>query len=183
MGGSSTKKRSHPDFALSGKRQRPSKKQKKVPQYNSDSEEDLDNTVVDDISSRSGSSSESEEENPSFNPATRRIQKPNPKDSVKVSEDESGEENGSGAESDDDIDIDDEVAEFTDSDAETSQAGSRRQKSKRNDPGAFATSLQKILSTVRQKLPRWLSGTTCYSRGSYRNSRTLKRPMLFCLAA
>ncbi|KAI0397097.1 Rrp15p-domain-containing protein [Xylariaceae sp. FL0594] len=149
MGVPSTKKRSRPDFASGSKKQRPNKKQRQVLQYNSDSEEDLDTAFVDDVAARSGSGSDSEEERRPFNPATRkRMQQPEPKKkSETVSEDESGEGEGAGAESDDDIDIDDEVAEFSDSDDETSQAGSRRQKSKRNDPGAFATSLQKILST------------------------------------
>ncbi|KAI3317191.1 Rrp15p-domain-containing protein [Xylariaceae sp. AK1471] len=157
MAGPSTKKRSHPDSAPTGKRQKPNKKQRRILQYNSDSEEDLDNAFVDDVGGISGSEVDSDGETPAFNPATRkRMQQPEPpkakKNSKKssTSEDKSDNQDGAGTESDDDDDnfnVGDEADDSTDSEGETSNFGSRRPKSKRNDPGAFATSLQKILST------------------------------------
>jgi hypothetical protein len=164
MAGPSTKKRSHADSSASGKRQKPNKKQRRVLQYNSDSEEDLDNAFVDDVGRLSGSEAESDGERPAFNPATRkRMQQPEPTKAKKspkkqnsIPEDKSDNQDGAGAESDDDdgddnFDVDDneEGDEVTDSEGETSNLAIRRPKSKRNDPDAFATSLQKILSTVR----------------------------------
>ncbi|KAF2964203.1 hypothetical protein GQX73_g9378 [Xylaria multiplex] len=148
MAGASTKKRSHTDSAAAGKLQRPKKKQKKVPQYHSDSEEDIDNALVDDIASLSGSDIESEPEvdAPAVKPARRNKGKNSKKH---VDEEESDSQDAAGAESDDNVDDeeDDEDDDFTNSEGETSNFGSKRPKSKRNDPNAFATSLQKILST------------------------------------
>jgi hypothetical protein len=84
-----------------------------------------------------------------------------PKDNLSEDEsdksDKSDNHDGASAESDDDVDVDDEVEfeddddddDFTGSEDGISNIGSKRPKSKRNDPDAFATSLQKILSTVR----------------------------------
>ncbi|KAI0448627.1 Rrp15p-domain-containing protein [Xylaria acuta] len=141
------KKRSYADSATPGKLQRPTKKQKKVPQYHSDSEEDLDNALVDDIASLSGSEidSDSDADTPAaFTPARRNKEPRTATKKLKrnTSDTESDrQEDGVGAGSDDDED------EFTNSEGEISNIGSRRTKSKRNDPDAFATSLQKILST------------------------------------
>ncbi|KAI0185065.1 Rrp15p-domain-containing protein [Xylaria flabelliformis] len=148
MAGPPTKKRSHADSAAAGKLQRPKKKQKKVPQYHSDSEEDLDldNALVDDITSLSGSEtgSDSDADTPAFTPAKRNQKTKTAKKHTADDDESDSQENGAGAESDDDVEDDDE---FANSEGETSNFGSKRTKSKRNDPGAFATSLQKILST------------------------------------
>lgn len=151
MAGTSTKKRSHADSAAAGKFQRPKKKQRKFAQYHSDSEEDLDNALVDDVASLSDSEigSEPDADTPASTSARRKKGPTTARKNAKnADEDESdSQEDGAGAESNDDID--DEEDEFTHSEDETSNIGSKRPKSKRNDPGAFATSLQKILSTVR----------------------------------
>ncbi|KAI1348367.1 Rrp15p-domain-containing protein [Xylaria sp. FL0043] len=150
MSGASAKKRSHADSAAAAKLQRPKKKQKKVPQYHSDSEEDLDNALVDDIASLSGSEldSESDAEISSSMPARRNKGKGSKKS---LADDDSGSQDGAGVESEDDSNSDgideEEGDDFTNSEGETSNIGSKRPKSKRNDPNAFATSLHKILST------------------------------------
>ncbi|KAI1272228.1 Rrp15p-domain-containing protein [Xylaria sp. FL0933] len=151
MSGASAKKRSHADSAAAAKLQRPKKKQKKVPQYHSDSEGDLDNALVDDIASLSGSEldSESDAEISELTPARRNKGK-SPKKSL--ADDDADSQDGAGAESEDDsnsdgVDEEEEGDDFTNSEGETSNIGSKRPKSKRNDPNAFATSLHKILST------------------------------------
>ncbi|KAI0407398.1 Rrp15p-domain-containing protein [Xylaria palmicola] len=142
-------KRSHVDSAAAGRLQRPKKKQRKVPQYHSDSDDDLDNALVDDIASLSGSGAGSDEDSdadrPAFTPAARKkkpakARKNATADAAEPGSD--GESDGAGAASDDDED-DDSI----NSETEIANAGSKRTKSKRNDPDAFATSLQKILST------------------------------------
>ncbi|KAI1421265.1 Rrp15p-domain-containing protein [Xylaria sp. FL1777] len=141
MAGASTKKRSHVDSTAAGRLQ---KKQRKALQYHSDSEEDLDNALVDDIASLSGSDMDSESDaDPPASTLARRNKRRDSRD---------GAGTGADAESDDDDDDDDDDQEdeedaFTNSEGETSNTGSKRPKSKRNDPNAFATSLQKILST------------------------------------
>ncbi|KAI1128611.1 Rrp15p-domain-containing protein [Nemania abortiva] len=153
MPGASTKKRSHAASAAAGKLQRPKKKQKKVPQYHSDSDEDLDNALVDDVASLSGSEigSGSDADTPAFTPARKNkgptTARKNAKKNAGGDESDS-QEDGAGAESDEDVvDDDEDDDEFTHSEDESSNIASKRPKSKRNDPGAFATSLQKILST------------------------------------
>ncbi|KAK5630915.1 hypothetical protein RRF57_006630 [Xylaria bambusicola] len=143
MAGASTKKRSHADSAAVGKLQRPKKKQKKrlgrrprqcprrrhslAIRLNIDSESDADMPIS----------------------KTARINKgKNPKQSL--AEDDSDSQGGAhsndndGGKDSEDIDEEDD---FTNSEGEISNIGSKRTKSKRNDPNAFATSLQKILST------------------------------------
>ncbi|KAI2633969.1 Rrp15p-domain-containing protein [Xylaria nigripes] len=159
MAGASVKKRSHADSAAAAKLQRPKKKQKKVPQYQSDSEEDLENALVDDIASLSDSDSQSDSD---ADMSVRRNKQPTTKKSLEtekkkkkkkkknVDKSESESEDGAGAESEDDDDDeegDGEDDDFTNSEGETSNLGSKKPKSKRNDPNAFATSLQKIIST------------------------------------
>ncbi|KAH8156466.1 hypothetical protein CIB48_g11780 [Xylaria polymorpha] len=149
MAGPPTKKRSHADSAAAGKLQRPKKKQKKVPQYHSDSDEDLDNALVDDIASFSGSeiASDSDADAPAFTPVRKNREPKTVKKSPKKNtgdDDSDSQEDGAGAGSDHDEDDEDE---FTTSEGDISNIGSKRTKSKRNDPDAFATSLQKILST------------------------------------
>lgn len=155
MAGAYTKKRSHADSTATGQMQRPKKKQRKASQYHSDSEEDLDNALVDDLASLpdTDGDSGSEADTPSFTLAKKTKEPAKAKSTKrKLDEDESGSEGGdAGAGSDSDIvngggeEEDDD--EFANSEEETLELGSKRQKSKRNDPGAFATSLQKILST------------------------------------
>ncbi|KAI1751627.1 Rrp15p-domain-containing protein [Xylaria castorea] len=150
MTGPPAKKRSHADSAAAGKLQRPKKKQKKVPRYHSDSEEDLDNALVDDIGSLSGSEtgSGSDADTPAFTPARKKKKGPKiARDTAKKNtndEESDSQGDGAGARSEDDDEDDDE---FANSEGEISNTGFKRTKSKRNDPGAFATSLQKILST------------------------------------
>lgn len=199
MAGASTKKRSHADSAAAGKLQRPNKKQRKVLQYNSDSEEDLDNAVVDDIASLSGSESGSDSDVGAPAHSLARKSK-GPKSTGKSAKKNLGRKDerdsqadGAGAESDnddedkdeedhDDDEVDDEDDEFTNSEGETSNiGGSRRPKSKRNNPDAFATSLQKILSTVRRRTGAFGDSNSMLINCGRRNfpipkSRTLSYP-------
>ncbi|KAI0965248.1 Rrp15p-domain-containing protein [Xylaria arbuscula] len=155
MAAAPTKKRSHADSVAAGKLQRPKKKQKKVPQYHSDSEEDLDNAIVGDIMSLSGSEIHSESDD--HTSALERSRIKNGSNSTRsAGKDELDSQHGVGAESgddNDDGDLDDEEDgeeeedAFTNSEDETLNTASKRPKSKRNDPNAFATSLQKILAT------------------------------------
>lgn len=184
MAGASTKKRSHADSAAAGKPQRPQKKQKKVPRYQSDSEEDLDNALVDDIASLSGSDidSESDADAPALTPAARSRGKSSKK-SLGEGESDSQDGASAAAESDDnDDDTAGEEDEFTSSEGEASNIGSKRPKSKRNDPDAFATSLQKILSTVSRHLDIHLDNSLLI-HCPHRNFPVLKGPTLFCPAA
>jgi hypothetical protein len=146
MADSVTKKRAHTDVAKS-KAPRPSKKQRKLLAYHSDSdeveagedfqpvnlldsdEEDLENVLVDDgatSGSESGSGSDLETEKIAPQPKTT---KPRSKAVAKDAP-------SSADDSEDDSDDYDEAL-----------GASQRHKSKRNDPEAFATSLTKILST------------------------------------
>ncbi|EOO00236.1 putative duf1665 domain protein [Phaeoacremonium minimum UCRPA7] len=144
MAGTTFKKRTRDDAPRS-KAARPSKKQKKLYQYHSDSEEDaadnddegdfqavnlldsdedLENAEVDDGASSAPSSSDSEADNdaPTSNFKAR---------DAPLSDDGSDADSYSG-----------------DSDEDGEGGGARKKtKSKRNDPTAFATSLSKILST------------------------------------
>lgn len=195
MAGPNAKKRSHQDYTLKGrmKAQRPLKKHKKQKHYHSDSEDDaeendkggkgfkpvdlmdseddLDNAVVDDGASSSNSASDSEsgqsdsegddDETSTRDKLTKRkagSTKAQPKAKKAKQEDKKDEEESDSDDDDqeeenDEFDID---AAADDSDAEDDEedddtlSGSKKPKSKRNDPGAFATSLSKILST---KLP------------------------------
>lgn len=161
MAGAYTKKRSHADSTATGRMQRPNKKQRKASQYHSDSEEDLDNALVDDLASLSGTDGDSgsEADTSSFALAKKTKEPTKAKKGAKrkldEDEDESDSEGGDvGVGSDSDVvnggeqEQEEDDDEFANSEGETSNFGSKRQKSKRNDPGAFATSLQKILSTV-----------------------------------
>ncbi|KAI1414404.1 Rrp15p-domain-containing protein [Hypoxylon sp. FL1857] len=163
MAGPNSKKRNRQDFPLKSKSQRPNKKQKKVPQYHSDSDEegsnpefrpvnlldsddeDLDNIAVDDVPSGSdsetGSDSDTDVDVPRASKNTRKQQKaPNKKFARDAPSDQS-----SGEELEDEEDDDEEEEEGTDSDGDRSTT--KKSKSKRNDPDAFATSMSKILST------------------------------------
>ncbi|RYC65681.1 hypothetical protein CHU98_g502 [Xylaria longipes] len=155
MAGPPAKKRSHADSAGAGKLQRPKKKQKKVPQYHSDSDEDLDNALVDDIASLSGSEIDSDSDTGTavFKPTTRNKEPEKTKNAKKNTGHDEPDSQEDGAESDQDEDNEDED-EFTNSEGEISNIGSKRTRSKRNDPDAFATSLQKILSTSDAILSR-----------------------------
>ncbi|KAI1435932.1 Rrp15p-domain-containing protein [Xylaria sp. CBS 124048] len=154
MAGASTKKRSHADSATAGKLQRPKKKQKKALQYHSDSgeEEDLDNAVVDDVPSGSDADSDVSDSDADV-PArvtkksvTAEKSSDKRKKPVEDGPDSEGVENDEGNDEDEEEGDDDD--EYTNSEGEMSNSGaSQRSKSKRNDPSAFATSLQKIIST------------------------------------
>ena len=128
-------------------------------------EEDLENVQVDDVAtsdseSRSGSDYDSASDRPA-SPARAKKSKTTPGSKSHTGEkargapstDNPSGERGNGSDQDsldpEDDDYDDELslsADGEDEDANTTTA-SRQTKSKRNDPGAFASSLSKILST------------------------------------
>ncbi|KAI2629262.1 Rrp15p-domain-containing protein [Hypomontagnella submonticulosa] len=166
MAGLNSKKRNHQDISSKAKQQRPKKKQKKVPEYHSDSdeegtnpefrpvnlldsdEEDLDNIAVDDVPSGSDSDSNSDSGSdvdtaPAKKP-TPKQKKPTTKFARDAPSDKSSDEESGDNEDEDDEDEDEEGV-GSDGDQSTSQP--RKSKSKRNDPDAFATSMTKILST------------------------------------
>ncbi|KAI0844580.1 Rrp15p-domain-containing protein [Daldinia vernicosa] len=172
MAGPTSKKRNHQDSNTKYKSQRPNKKQRKVPKYHSDSEEegantdfrpvnlldsdneDLDNVAVDEISSGSDSDSDSNSGSDSDSdrdaarkskpPATQRKRNP-AKDEAR---DRSPETELEGDDDEDENDEDQDEAEEEGSDVDDdSRPQSKKSKSKRNDPDAFATSMSKILST------------------------------------
>ncbi|KAI0135896.1 Rrp15p-domain-containing protein [Daldinia grandis] len=175
MAGPNLKKRTHQDSNTKYKSQRPNKKQRKVPKYHSDSEEegantafrpvnlldsdneDLDNVAVDDISSGSDSGSKSDSDSDSDNDASRKskpLAKQRNKLAKKPSKDEARDRNPE-AELEEDEDeaeaendgYEDEVEEEDSDGDDDSRPQSKKSKSKRNDPDAFATSMSKILST------------------------------------
>ncbi|RSL93729.1 hypothetical protein CDV31_014584 [Fusarium ambrosium] len=133
-----------------GRVQRPSKKQKRraLQEYNSDSEgddaqqdfdavnlldsdDDIHNAKVDDVGASDHEDTSSDEEGPA-------LKKPLEKTKAKAQA-----EPQSDSEADDDEEEDEEGSD----DDEDEETGGKREKSKRNDPNAFATSLSKILST------------------------------------
>lgn len=147
MAGPTNKKRTHDNRS-----QRPVKKQKRQRQYHSssededgqdfdavnllDSDDDIHNARVDDVAPSDGDASSSEDESTAVKPVGKLAKKqasapkahdPDPSDEEEESEDEEGS------------DMDDYGSDDEDQD--------RKSKSKRNDPNAFATSLNKILST------------------------------------
>ncbi|KAI1263716.1 Rrp15p-domain-containing protein [Xylariaceae sp. FL1019] len=140
MGGALLKKRSHEDGPS---QRRPAKKQKKPSQYNSD-EDDLDNAIVDDVASLSdsdhASDSDSDRDASTVAPPVKPL--PRKKPTRKPQASDSGEEDDEDEESEDDDGASDDPGAD-----ESAGAGPSRLKSKRNDPSAFSTSLQKILST------------------------------------
>ncbi|KAI2465223.1 Rrp15p-domain-containing protein [Annulohypoxylon bovei var. microspora] len=167
MAGQNIKKRNRPDVNSKSKSQRPYKKQKKVPKYHSDSDEegvnsefkpvnlldsdneDLDNIVVDDIpfgsGSDSGSDSDSEIDTARTKLAVKQRKTPTKKHASDSPKDDRSEGQLEGSEDEDEDADDDEEDEDTDSDGDRSTT--KKTKSKRNDPDAFATSMSKILST------------------------------------
>ncbi|KAI1805970.1 Rrp15p-domain-containing protein [Daldinia bambusicola] len=176
MAGPNSKKRNHQDSGVKSKSQRPNKKQRKVPEYHSDSDEegintefkpvnlldsdneDLDNVAVDDISSGSDSDSNSDSDSDSDSARrpkslAKRHDKPAKKQVKDAARDRSpedeleDEDDEDDAESDDDNDGDEEGDDSDGEDDPTSTGQSKKSKSKRNDPDAFATSMSKILST------------------------------------
>ncbi|RYP02532.1 hypothetical protein DL764_005776 [Monosporascus ibericus] len=163
MAGPHSKKRNHQDSGSKPKSRRPNKKQKKQVEYHSDSDEegsnpdfkpvslldsddeDLDNIAVDDVPSASESDSGSD---PRMDreAATALIRSKKRKTLAKdassgTSDSDAESGHGSGEEDYEDEDED------GDSDADTTGTSAARNKSKRNDPSAFATSISKILST------------------------------------
>ncbi|KAI1396253.1 Rrp15p-domain-containing protein [Hypoxylon fuscum] len=168
MAGPNTKKRNHQDLASRPKQQRPKKKQKKVPAYHSDSDEeestnadfrpvnlldsddeDLDNVAVDDAPSGSDSDADSnsdlDDDEARISSKSTAKQRKTP--SVKFAQDAPSDKNPDEELNSDDGDEDgSDDDEGSGSDASTS-SHPRKSKSKRNDPDAFATSMSKILST------------------------------------
>ncbi|KAK8101408.1 hypothetical protein PG999_011782 [Apiospora kogelbergensis] len=197
MAGPNAKKRSHQEYSLKGrmKAQRPLGKYKKQKHYHSDSDEDdekptepnksfkpvdlmdseddLDNAVVDDGASSAGSGSDSEsgqsdsegddDKTSTRDKLTKRKAAPTKAAQPKAKKTKQAEEHDKDSEESDsedeeleendefDINLeDDSDAEDNDDDDDDTLSTNKKPKSKRNDPGAFATSLSKILST---KLP------------------------------
>ncbi|KAF2994631.1 hypothetical protein G7054_g2322 [Neopestalotiopsis clavispora] len=169
----STKKRSHHDSSTKSKVSRPNKKQKKQPAYQSESEDEssfkpvdlmdsddegeLDAVVEDagnfsdsDANSQSDSASEDED---SARDKLGKPKKSQPKASQRKlaqdappSSDDDEESEGDNGDSDGD-DADSFDLEGSENGDDSTMGGDRKSKSKRNDPAAFATSLQKILGT------------------------------------
>jgi hypothetical protein len=174
MAGFKSKKRTHADSTgAKSKVSRPNKKQKKQPGHHgsdeeeadgesfqpvsmldSDDEADLDATVDDGASSSDSESSDEEQ----FS-ARQTLKKQNPKTAKpksksKLAQDAppSSDDEEDGEEDDSEDELDDGAHSDADSfdleaDDDDSAATATRAKSKRNDPTAFATSLQKILGT------------------------------------
>lgn len=137
------------------KSHRPTKKQRKAQAYNSDSEneeeqtfdavnlldsdDDIHNAPADDVAeAEEDDSSSSDEEAPVVKKTNAKKSKPKskqPEPEAEQQEDDEEEEEQSGSDDDDD---DDDMG---------LDVGAAKTKSKRNDPTAFATSLSKILST------------------------------------
>ncbi|POR36765.1 Ribosomal RNA-processing protein 15 [Tolypocladium paradoxum] len=144
MAGHTNKKR-----PIDGRLQRPTKKQRRMHAYHSesengdqgfdavnllDSDDDIHNAKVDDVADADDvDSSSSEEEEPKLKKAT------------KVKTKSKSAAAPAAPETDDDEDEDD-GSSLDEYDLDSDSAGGK-QKSKRNDPSAFATSLSKILST------------------------------------
>ncbi|KAI1135580.1 Rrp15p-domain-containing protein [Hypoxylon sp. FL0543] len=167
MAGPNSKKRNRQDFPSKSKSQRPNKKQKKVPEYHSDSDEeasnpefrpvnlldsddeDLDTIAVDDI--QSGSDSETGFDSDSdvdVASASKNITKQRKLPAKKFAKDAPSDRSSDEELEDEEDDEEDEGEEEeggTDSDGDRSTT--KKSKSKRNDPDAFATSMSKILST------------------------------------
>ena len=149
MGGPNRNKRS-----MEGRVPRPSKKQKRQ-QYHSDSEDepdaqefdpinlrdsddDIHNAQVDDLSQQEGAGADSSSDEEANQKKSKKV----PSRRTKKEKPESDEEDSDGSEESDEEDEEDEAGSGDDSDSRV-----RKGKSKRNDPNAFATSLSKILST------------------------------------
>ncbi|KAI1770074.1 Rrp15p-domain-containing protein [Hypoxylon cercidicola] len=166
MAGPDSKKRNYKDIASRPKSQRPKKKIKKV-QYHSDSDEeatnpefrpvnlldsdneDLDNIVVDDIPSGSDSDAASDSGSGSDNDVARtsKTTAKQPKTPAKKFAKDAPSDKNSDEELDEDEDDSEEDGTDAGSDDDPLASQSKKSKSKRNDPGAFATSMSKILST------------------------------------
>ncbi|RYP76202.1 hypothetical protein DL769_003673 [Monosporascus sp. CRB-8-3] len=163
MAGPNSRKRNHQDSGSKPKSQRPNKKQKKQVEYHSDSDEegsnpdfkpvnllesdneDLDNIAVDDVpsASESDSASDSDMDREAATALIRnKKRKALAKDAPSDTPDSDAESGHSSGEEDDEGEDED-----GDSDADTTATSTARNKSKRNDPSAFATSISKILST------------------------------------
>lgn len=137
--------------SIEGKAKRPSKKQKRAQEYNSDSEEadfdpvnlldsddDIHNAQVDDGADSEAETSSSEDEKPApkkkMTLKAKKAQLPPPEEEP---------EEGSSDEDEDADDSDDDE----DDDEDDGESSKKQPKSKKRDNTAFATSLSKILST------------------------------------
>ncbi|KAL7945618.1 Rrp15p domain-containing protein [Trichoderma barbatum] len=136
------------------KSQRPTKKQRKAQAYNSDSEneeeqtfdavnlldsdDDIHNAPADDVAdAEENDSSSSDEEAPvvkksNVKKSKSKSKEPEQDPEAEQEEEDEAEEQSESEDDDDDMDLD---------------VGAAKTRSKRNDPSAFATSLSKILST------------------------------------
>ncbi|KAK8110720.1 Rrp15p-domain-containing protein [Apiospora kogelbergensis] len=158
MAGPNAKKRSHQEYSLKGrmKAQRPLGKYKKQKHYHSDSDEDDEKPTEPNKSFKPVDLMDSEDD---LDNAVRRPKQRSPK-AKKTKQAEEHDKDSEESDSEDeeleendefDIDLeDDSDAEDNDDDDDDTLSTNKKPKSKRNDPGAFATSLSKILST---KLP------------------------------
>ncbi|XDG01615.1 hypothetical protein ABKA04_001230 [Annulohypoxylon sp. FPYF3050] len=168
MAGPNSKKRNRQDINPKSKSQRPIKKQKKVPKYHSDSDEegdnpkfkpvnlldsddeDLDIIAVDDVpsgsDSDSGSDSESEIDPARTKLVTKQRKPPAKKHARDAPKGESSEDELEGSEGEEE-DADEDAEDDEGTDSEGDRSTTKKFKSKRNDPDAFATSMSKILST------------------------------------
>lgn len=159
----SSKKRSHQDAAAKPKGSRPIKKQKKQQAYHSDSEEEdslfkpvnlldsddeggLDAVVGDDA--LSGSDDESQDSaSEDENSARQKLKKSEPSTQKKLAQDAPPSSDNEDDDDDSDGYGEDEF-DLDASDDEGQATGANRGRlNKRNDPAAFANSLQKILGT------------------------------------
>ncbi|KAI6084083.1 Rrp15p-domain-containing protein [Hypoxylon rubiginosum] len=167
MAGPISKKRNHQDVSSKSKTQRPKKKQRKFPQYHSDSDEeatnpefrpvnlldsdndDFENIAVDDVPSGSDSDAASDSgSEPDFRASASNaiaVAKQRKAPEKKFAKDVPNDRNSDEELDEDEDDSDDDSG--TGSDGEPSTSRSKKSKSKRNDPDAFATSMSKILST------------------------------------
>ncbi|KAK6073347.1 DUF1665 domain protein [Seiridium cupressi] len=176
MAPSTTKKRSYRESNTKSRVGRPHKRQRK-PQdvYHSNSEEDeeeqstfkpvnlmesddeggLDAVVDDGASSDSAADSQSDSGSEDENSATQKLKKPKAIESKtkkrKLAQDaplsSDDDENDAEQDNEEDSDADSFDLDEDEDDDESTLGGGRNSKSKRNDPAAFATSLQKILGT------------------------------------
>ncbi|OTB18241.1 hypothetical protein K445DRAFT_35831, partial [Daldinia sp. EC12] len=131
MAGPNSKKRNHQDSGARSKSQRPKKKQRKVPEYHSDSDEEGTNTGFKPVNLLDSDDEDLD------NPVKDAAHDSSPEDELdEEDDDDEDEDEDEGGEGSDEEDDDPE-----------STAQSKKSKSKRNDPDAFATSMSKILST------------------------------------
>ncbi|KAK2589581.1 pre-60S ribosomal particles component [Conoideocrella luteorostrata] len=150
----------HKKRTIDAKQHRPSKKQKRAQQYNSDSDsgdedqgfdavnlldsdnEDIHNATVDEAAQSGDKDVSSSSEDERSTTKRRKQKKAKHTEPNKAATDEDEDQEGEVTEEDDD----DEESDVDEYDLDSDNAESKP-KSKRNDPNAFATSISKILNT------------------------------------